>query len=409
MGALAALLSVALATHAVSVDQYPLRAGCSAEDRVIAHLGKGDRVEIRFALAGESGTCYKVTVHSGDKTLQGYVSAEAIADVEEFEQARRNAPSTNLPLVLRADTDTIRKSVAGRGYQDPGAKAARLLDQNRPNEALQILEATLRANRGDAGLLSLAGYAAYRSDDMRQAMDYWQESLAMHPSPAVERLYKMAEREVREDKSGEKLVGMRFLLRYNRGQMDAATARQVVTTLDREFARVSAQLGCRAEERIVAIVQTPEEYRKTTDAAEWSGGQYTGRIRVAVLDQSRLGERTRRAFAHEIVHACLAGLGDYPVWLHEGLAQKLSGEVLTASQLARVKRLADAGQLPNLDNLSQTWSRMSTLHAAIAYNTALAAIDLFYQHYSGLGVRNLLRNPHMLPQITKDLDRRLRE
>jgi hypothetical protein len=34
---------------------------------------------------------------------------------------------------------------------------------------------------------------------------------------------------------------------------------------------------------------------------------------------------------------------------------------------------------------------------------------LFYQHYQAFGIRNLLRNPQMLDQITADLDRRLRQ
>jgi len=219
MGPITALLSVALATHAISVDQYPLRKGCNAGESVIVHLHKGDPVEIRFALAGENGTCYKIAVQSEDKTLQGYVSAEAITDLARFEQARRNAPTTNSPVTHKAASNIVRPSVAGRGYQDPGAKAARLLDQHKPNEALEVLEAALRANRRDAGLLSLAGYAAYQSDDMRHAMEYWKESLEMHPNPSVEQLYKLAEKESQEDKSSQKLVGMRFMLRFNRDQV----------------------------------------------------------------------------------------------------------------------------------------------------------------------------------------------
>jgi len=55
MGVLTAALSVALATHAVSVDDYPLRAGCDPSDKVLARLHQGDPVEIRFALAGGAG------------------------------------------------------------------------------------------------------------------------------------------------------------------------------------------------------------------------------------------------------------------------------------------------------------------------------------------------------------------
>jgi hypothetical protein len=52
---------------------------------------------------------------------------------------------------------------------------------------------------------------------------------------------------------------------------------------------------------------------------------------------------------------------------------------------------------------------MSAKHSALAYGMALAAVELFYQHYPALGPRNLLRNPQMLPQITADLNRRLLE
>jgi len=408
MSGLMAVLSLALATHAISVDNYPLREGCEHGEPIIAQLQKGDPVEIRFLLAGSGGGCYKVSVESRGKSLRGYVSAAAITDTEAFDRGVRDAPGTNIPTMLRAAGQNIQKAAYARGVQDPGSRAARLIEQHRPLEALRTLQPVLKTVRNDAGLLSLAGYAAYRGDDMRTAMDYWEQSLALRRSTSVERLYQRAAREAREDNSAQKLVGSRFLLRYNRGQMKPATARQILTMLEREYARVSQELGCRTEERIVAIVQTPEEYQRTTDAAEWSSGEYNGRIRVAANDQTQFSERTRRIFAHEIVHACLAELGHFPTWLHEGLAQKLSGETLSPYQRQLVHRMAASGQLPKLENLSQTWARMSTVHATVAYSTALAAIELFYKYHRGVGARNLLRNPQMLAQIQADLDRRLR-
>jgi hypothetical protein len=99
----------------------------------------------------------------------------------------------------------------------------------------------------------------------------------------------------------------------------ADQARTLVPILDSEFTRVSEALGCRSEERLTAIVQTPEAYRQSTGAAERSGGQFDGRIRVALLEKTP-GDLTRQTFAHEIVHACLAQTGEWPAWLHEGLA-----------------------------------------------------------------------------------------
>ena len=47
----------------------------------------------------------------------------------------------------------------------------------------------------------------------------------------------------------------------------------------------------------------------------------------------------QRVFAHEVVHSCLANLGSWPPWLHEGLAQKMSGDQLRQASLVR-------GQVP---------------------------------------------------------------
>ncbi len=408
MGGLTAFLSLALATHTVSVSDYPLREGCDHSDRVVARLQAGDPVTIRFSLSGDGGACYKVNVTSGGETLQGYVFENGISGIEEFDAARRAGASIDAPVVMESSAAEIRRAADTIPPGDAGGRAARLIDANRPREALSILEREVRLRGDDAGLLSLAGYAAYRSDDIRRAMEYWERSLALRPNPPVQRLYEQAAREDREDQSGERLHGTRFLLRYNRDEMDGATARAIVAMLEQEFSRISQQLGCRVDERIVAIVQTPEEYQRTTAAAEWSAGQYNGRIRVAASDQSHLTEQTRRILAHELVHACMARLGDFPAWLHEGLAQKLAGEKLGAAEVALIGQMVRSSQLPRLDRLSQTFSRLSARHATVAYATALAAVELFYQHHSGMGPRNLLRNPHILAQIQADLDRRLR-
>src|SRR6185369_16932074 len=104
------------------------------------------------------------------------------------------------------------------------------------------------------------------------------------------------------------------------------SAREMLATLDQEFFRISGQLGCKAEEKIVAIAQSRSAYRKTTDAAEWNGGQFDGRIRVPVYDGQAMDASMRRALAHETTHACLSMLGKWPSWFHEGLAQRLSGD-----------------------------------------------------------------------------------
>jgi hypothetical protein len=119
----------------------------------------------------------------------------------------------------------------------------------------------------------------------------------------------------------------------------------------------------------------------------------------------------QRALAHELVHACLtsipSGPTPWPAWLQEGLAQKLSGDVLPPEVRAQLSQLAQTHAIPRLENLRQNWSRMSTQNAMAAYSLALAAADALYDDYASYGIRNILSNPERLPQITADLDAKL--
>jgi hypothetical protein len=359
---------VAAAAAVVGQDQTVLRrTGCGADDEALARLTSGTPVSPRFAF---DGACYKVTASIDGKSVDGYLPASAIQGLEEFESSRRAARETEIPRPA-------------------------------PPVAARPTGATARA-------LAAAGLAAYQGDEVRRAADYWKQSLEKESNPSVERLLKRAERELQGDSSAARKFGSRFVLRYDETKLDSESARTILAVLEEEYARVSYELGCRVEERLAAIVQPLDAYRRSIDAAEWSGGQFDGRIRVAMIEASP-GVETRRAFTHEIVHACLAGLGDFPAWLHEGLAQRLSGQRLPPATLTAVRAGVRAGAVPRLDRIGQDWSRMSAKHSALAYGMALAAVEMFYQHYQAFGIRNLLRNPQMLDQITPDLDRRLRE
>jgi hypothetical protein len=209
------------------------------------------------------------------------------------------------------------------------------------------------------------------------------------------------------DKSGEKSYGMRFLLRYDNAVASPELARSMVDVLEQEFSRISFQLGCPADERIVTIVQSREAYRQTTGAAEWSGGVYDGKIRIPLARTATIDLETRQTFAHEIVHACMANIGRWPTWLHEGVAQKLSGDTLRPVQREMLKTLGRAGQLPKLEDLGNGWSGLNTKQAAIAYTLALAATELFVQQHGDMALRNLMNNPQSLNQITPELDKAL--
>jgi hypothetical protein len=398
-----ALLSLVMMIVAVRQPGTALRDGCSADDSLLATLDAGIPVKIRFALAGESVPCYKVAVESGGKTLEGYMPASAIAGLDEFEKGLRNASWLDSSQMLGAIRAASQQMPSLAGGTAISSQAAGLIESSQPGKALELLENELR-KKSDPTMLALAGVAAWRSDDPQRALVYWKNALDMQPNPDLERLYHRVEKETTADQSTAKLYGLRVLLRYDANLVPVETARQMVSGLDQEFLRISDQLGCTASERLVAIVQSRDAYHKSTDAAEWNGGQFDGRIRVPVAGGQGMDAPLLRIFAHESAHACLSMIGRWPAWLQEGLAQKLSGDVLSPTMRAKLEKMTKDGKLPRLENLHQDWSRLDTEHAVAAYALSLEAVEMFYQSYA---IRNLLNNPQKLGEITADLDRRL--
>jgi hypothetical protein len=403
---MAVLLSLLLMLTAVKEPSTPLRDGCAADAGMVATLDAGAAVTVRYALAGESTPCYKVTVETGGKTLDGFLPGSAIAGLDQFEKGLRDASWLDPERVLGSIKAAAQSRPSLGGATLANSQAAALIESSQPAKALELLENELR-QRNDPTTLALAGVAAWRSDDPQRALVYWKNSLDMQPNEDLERLYRRVEKETVGDQSTAKLYGLRVLLRYDASLVPVESAREMVSALDAELLRISDTLGCSAQERMVAIVQSREAYHKTTDAAEWNGGQFDGRIRVPVAGGQGMDAGLRRIFAHETTHACLSMMGHWPAWFQEGLAQKMSGDALTPSLRAQLEKMAKENRLPRLENLRQDWSRLDTAHAVAAYALSLAAVEMFYQSYAAYGIRNLVNNPNKLAAITADLDKRL--
>ena len=398
-----------VAAMAVRTDQTPLRSGCDSDDSIVASLPAGTPVEVRFRLS-DGSDCFKVAATIDGKDVLGYVPASALTGLQGYEQERASAGSVDILRQLNPVVAQSTKAVEKTG-DSALDRARQLLEANQPAQALEQAQSAIPRHPRDPNVLVLAGLAAYRADQLRAALDYWKQALDISPDEKLAAVYERVKREADADHSGDKLYGVHVALRYEGEALPADTARAILATLDTDYGTIAAQLGCTSEERIVAIVQSREAYLRSTGAAEWSGGQYDGRIHIAWTDGSQIGPQMQRALAHELVHACLtsipSGASPWPAWLQEGLAQKLSGDTLPVATRDQLHRLAETHAIPKLENLRQNWSRMSTQNAVAAYSLALAAADALYDNYASYGIRNILTNPDTLPRITADLDAKL--
>ncbi len=369
-------------------------------------------MQIRLSISGEIGTCYKVT--SGSQS--GYLLIDELTGLESFDQARRAGSEQGLPQMIRAEIGRLKSDLAEQAKQtapdsgvsragmDPAvAGALQLIETNQPRRALELIETgLLRTHAKDPFVLSLAGLAAYQSDQPGQALNYWGEALAIKPNPSIESLYRKAQKEITADTSRSRMHGTRFVLRYNDSVMGQGTAEQLLSALNEEYSRLDAALGCGLSEQTTVVVQTMEVYRAASSAAEWSGGQFDGRIRIAYEGRA-LTPRTRQTMAHELVHACLARNGAFPAWFHEGMAQRWSGEGVTSSELATVRQMLKAKRMPGLNQMPASWGKLSPWHANLAYAMSLAAVDTMYKSYGEPYMRNLLRNPESIGLVADSL------
>src|SRR5580700_417462 len=145
------MLWLAAAAQTVTVDQYPLRSGCSEGDPVVAKLRAGDPVQVRFSLAGGTQPCFVVSATVDGKTVEGNLPASALTGIDEFERARRDAASVGAPAAggePSAPKHTAITLPAVKSSNPEIERAAQLLNRNQPGEALDILQKVLKRNPG---------------------------------------------------------------------------------------------------------------------------------------------------------------------------------------------------------------------------------------------------------------------
>jgi len=114
-----ALLQAAPATGAVA-----LRSGCSADDEQVASISASDRIQVGMALAGESQTCYKVTVLKGEEKLSGYVLGDALPAIAAFVHGREMASKAAAEEEARlAREAALQQKKAAAGAAEPAKPA----------------------------------------------------------------------------------------------------------------------------------------------------------------------------------------------------------------------------------------------------------------------------------------------
>lgn len=169
----------------------------------------------------------------------------------------------------------------------------------------------------------------YRQNDLPGAQKQAQAALAMQRDDELIDLLMRVDREIRVQRDYDNARTANFTVLFDGYEHDELKV-TVLGILKDAFADVGKELDHFPAEPVTVILYTSKDFSDVTRAPEWAGGMFgkiDGKIRVPVQGAEGQERTLRRVLYHEYVHAALHSLAPAcPLWLHEGLAQYLSGE-----------------------------------------------------------------------------------
>jgi hypothetical protein len=223
----------------------------------------------------------------------------------------------------------------------------------------------------------LLGQIAYNEGDVALAITTYEKALKYAPHDAnLANGLKTWRADVEVHRDFEERRFDRFRVMFQ-GRADAPLAARATEVLNSAFWEIGRALGGHPSDAVVVMLYTEQQFRDITQAPEWAGGVYDGRIRIPAAGAAQSPQLFERVLVHELAHAMIATLAPrgIPAWLHEGLAQHFEGDDPAAARL----RLKTAGRTIPLRNLERSFTGFGAAEAQVAYDESLVAVDAILQ------------------------------
>lgn len=193
------------------------------------------------------------------------------------------------------------------------------------------------------------GYALYRQDRSREAIEALQAALDLERDSATEMLLARIRKGTQDEKGMTEQRLAHFTVHYD-GEAHEDVGREILRVLDRHYATLVSALDHEPKAKITVILFTQRGYFDASGAPAWSGGAFDGtdgkiRIPIGGLTTSLTPEMDE-TLIHELTHAFIADRTHNlaPRDIHEGLAQYMQGKRLVRELNAeQMRRLADDG------------------------------------------------------------------
>ena len=158
------------------------------------------------------------------------------------------------------------------------------------------------------------------------------------------------------------------------GAQQQALGVRVEQVLESAYWSIGKTLNSYPSDTLMVVLYTNKQFQDVTRAPAWAGGEFDGRIRLAVGGAMRTPGALDRVVRHELVHAIIqhAAPRNVPTWVNEGLAS-----VLESTDRTWVRRvLSESREIFPLEDLADGFAHLDGREALVAYAESAVAAQI---------------------------------
>lgn len=287
-----------------------------------------------------------------------------------------------------------------------------LLHQGKLKEALLIIGTLAEQRPQDSNVQITLGYVLLRSGDFERAGKVLRAALAtagergeihrllaeiaaqqgdypeafveiekaLRLAPQDKEILLLKEKLTKEWQIEEKMdknFGGNFTVTFEGGGDELGNT--TLAVLEEAYVDLGSRFQLWPKQKTEVILYGNRDFKSLTNAPDWSGGLYDGKIRIPVGGLTGMNENLRRILYHEYAHVLIRALARNHVtlWLNEGLAQWAAGE--TSAHLEQ--RLAKGEKLLPFARLEKSFAGLSEPEASLAYAQSLSLTNFLIERF----------------------------
>lgn len=261
------------------------------------------------------------------------------------------------------------------------------------NASLYLNE-LLRLDPQNTMALNSLGELAWKKDALDDAQRYWEKSYSIKPDPGIKEKLERLQREKAASGRYTDSNSRHFVMKYDGGTAEQYLVDEISDFLEATYRDLSSKFEEYPNSPFVVILYAQKDYLHATEAPFWSAGVNDGKIRLPIRGLTSMSDQLRETLEHELTHSFINSKtnANCPVWLQEGLAQRMEGKVLTEDATGRLRKMAKNQSLPRINQLGETFMNASTNEAAGLYVMSYSFTEYLIDRYRFNGINSLLDN-----------------